>query len=549
MKRRLFALVIGLAAMGGGVLATNAGAQPTTYRVRDVAASADPLVAPDACPPGTAITATTTCSQADTELEPALAINPRDNRHLVAVMQLGRYAASGAAGVGFAVSRDGGAHWNDGMLPGLTLDAQGTYPKTSDPSVAFGPDGAVYVSADALPDTEGGPNGIATWRSFDDGNTWLGPVIVGGDNNSATANGINELNPDKSSLVVDPGTGPGHHFGRVYLTWFREGTVGPVLVAYSDDHAASWYAGTGVGCPVAGPGSAVPQPLVMPDGALTIVLQDSFTPLSGYPGATGGATDFGSALQDGLANGVGGNHIALYTDPTAGATRAGQPLLFTEVHGVGLEANGPVRQQRGGTENAFYSAAVDPTTGNLYLVWGDGRFRTDSVNDVVLTTSTDGGRTWSYPRAISAGGSVDELNSYDPQITVGQPTGDVYIAYRQRQEAADIHAASWQVHTLVQISADHGRSFSAPIQVDQDHTDLRYAATDCCGLTGDSSNAAAFLGDYFGLAATDTDVYVARTDPGAFDTSDPATFPPTFHHQRLYVANVSLPPAATRSAS
>ena len=44
--------------------------------------------------------------------------------------------------------------------------------------------------------------------------------------------------------------------------------------------------------------------------------------------------------------------------------------------------------------------SIDPGTGKLYVVWSDNRF-TGTVNQIVITTSTDGGKTWSTPAVIS----------------------------------------------------------------------------------------------------------------------------------------------------
>lgn len=42
--------------------------------------------------------------------------------------------------------------------------------------------------------------------------------------------------------------------------------------------------------------------------------------------------------------------------------------------------------------------AVDHATGDIYVVWSDGLGT--AVNNVVITKSTDGGRSWSAPKAI-----------------------------------------------------------------------------------------------------------------------------------------------------
>src|SRR6266571_7855 len=59
--------------------------------------------------------------QPDTEIEPSIAVNPRDAQNVVAVYQLSRIADGGDATNGFAASLDGGKTWTTGTLPGLTV--------------------------------------------------------------------------------------------------------------------------------------------------------------------------------------------------------------------------------------------------------------------------------------------------------------------------------------------------------------------------------------------------------------------------------------------
>jgi hypothetical protein len=47
------------------------------------------------------------------------------------------------------------------------------------------------------------------------------------------------------------------------------------------------------------------------------------------------------------------------------------------------------------------SAAIDASTGQLYVVWSDNRF-TGTVNQIVSTTSTDGGQTWTGRQVTEA---------------------------------------------------------------------------------------------------------------------------------------------------
>ncbi|TME44348.1 MAG: exo-alpha-sialidase, partial [Chloroflexi bacterium] len=58
---------------------------------------------------------------------------------IVAAMQTGRFFSGGSTDIGWATSRDGGANWTHGFLPGITFydNLGGSFPRVSDPSVAF----------------------------------------------------------------------------------------------------------------------------------------------------------------------------------------------------------------------------------------------------------------------------------------------------------------------------------------------------------------------------------------------------------------------------
>ena len=120
-------------------------------------------------------------SEADTEAEPHIAVDPNNPSILVGAFQEGRFPTfGGCAGIGFATSHDGGQTWTKGDLQGLTVAAGGQFARASDPVVAFGPDGAVYVStllAD-LPSQAGCMDAIAVQRSDDGGLTWNAPVFA-----------------------------------------------------------------------------------------------------------------------------------------------------------------------------------------------------------------------------------------------------------------------------------------------------------------------------------------------------------------------------------
>src|SRR5262249_25836062 len=106
--------------------------------------------------------------------------------------------------------------------------------RASDPVVAFGADGSVYISA-LLVNIPGCASGVAVSRSTDGGATFGKPVLV---HKSTTCS----VSDDKNWLVID--TDPESPFyGRLYQFWTEFPRAGvPQVVGWSDDHGRHWSA-------------------------------------------------------------------------------------------------------------------------------------------------------------------------------------------------------------------------------------------------------------------------------------------------------------------
>lgn len=84
----------------------------------------------------------------NSEVEPSLASNPIDARNLIAVFQQDRWSNGGSRGNAFARSTNGGASWSASAgLPKLTLCSSpaGPWERASDPWVTFSPNGTAYA--------------------------------------------------------------------------------------------------------------------------------------------------------------------------------------------------------------------------------------------------------------------------------------------------------------------------------------------------------------------------------------------------------------------
>jgi hypothetical protein len=522
-----------LAALGGlllvaGLAFVPASAGPTSGLVvlRDVRASHDDIPLGKVTYPISA-----TKPQPDTQTEPSIAVNPANPLNAVAVFQEDRVDAGGDAGNGYATTLDGGKTWVHGYLPGLTTMTKGTFDRASDAVVTFGADpdkaGHYLVYANSLvfndgssPSGDTSQSGMAINVSRDGGRTWSKAVVLEQD-------GLAGLN-DKNWLVADNGTGTGHTTGRVYVVWDR---IAPMIYSYCDsacDKLASWTSSPAnngsfyVFDPMPGIGSI---PLVLPDGSLGIVFQGDFTGTPSIPSSPTDQPDFvgvGSQLMFALA-------------PGAGAVPWPAPLTFNQTaFGIAANNNNAVAEQRAGTLPA---AAVDPKTGQIYVAWEDGRFRADGLNDILFSTSSTEGVTWSSPKKVNGGKANDRTNHWNAMIDVGKD-GVVHVGYRQRNEARhsptgrSVRGLSPHIDTYYQQSSDHGRTWSPALKVNKVTTDVGYAAF---------SRGGAFLGDYNQIAtASNGTTYVVHNEALPRTTGEKCNCSFTsgngHQHQYTYVA-------------
>ena len=387
-------------------------------------------IARDTSPPQTG-------SEPDTQIEPDIAVSPLDPRVVVATFQQGRFADGGSVDPGFATSHDGGVTWRHGNLPHLTTAVGGRWGRASDPVVAFAAGGRVYIQTLVL-NAGSCDNGVAVQRSDDGGFTWTDPFIVQEDG----CEGFN----DKNWMTVD--TSPASpHRGRVYSVWDRSTAKGaPQLLRWSDDGGAHW--GPLVHVTDGHADTIGAQPVVQPNGDLTNV--------------------YYRLAADGI-------RLVAKTSHDGGATFTDHVRID---HATPSE---PADMRTGGLP----SVTVDPLTGHLFAVWQDVRFRTDGLNDVVITRSVNGGRSWLFLGRVNAESALQLRDNFTPDVAARG--GRVFVTYRTRSNR---DGPSLFVDERFVPSPDDGRSFNGELVLGP-AADLRYAAR----------SRGYFLGDYMGVAA------------------------------------------------
>lgn len=436
MVSRLHQHSVNTAAPGSRPLAGTAAGQP--FKITNVKS-----ISQDTLPASSAEI------EPDTQTEPDIAIDPANPQIISADFQQGRDGPfGGSQAPGYATSHNGGRTWVDGNLPRLTRAVGGPFALASDAVVTFGPDGSAY--AQTIPFNEANPrSAVAVQHSADGGLTFAKPSLVTDDDS------INIFN-DKNWIVVDSNR-HSPHYGRVYSVWSRFITTGsgraaathsPGAVSWSDNHGKTWSPIHFTTGPKANTEGLIP--LIHPDGSITVIYD-----------LTVGAKDFEAAQ----------------TSHNGGATWSA-PVTVGQFLGSGVP---------GLRTGGLPSAAIDPSTGKMYVVWQDTRFNPSGLNDIVLSTSTNG-QTWTAPQVVNP--RVSGLDRFTPAVAAAG--GAVYVTYRTR-------AANGTAPTVTQdflSSADGGATFGYERQVGPP-TVLQYAA-----VSNESPPPVAFLGDYMGLAAT-----------------------------------------------
>ena len=281
---------------------------------------------------------------ADSEVEPMVAVNPKNPDNIVGVWQQDRWSNGGARASLTGYSLDGGRTWARtapmfSRCAGGNAANGGDYERASDPWVTFAPDGTAWQSAlltKGLSPQPGSASAILVSRSNDGGRTWSSPVTV-------IRDGPPAFN-DKSSITADSTDSR-----YVYATWDRlEGNRGPSYMSRTTDGGATWEPARAIFEPGADNQTLNNQIVVLPDGTLV---------------------NFFSRLI-GKANGAFDASLAILRSTDKGVTWS-PPIIVAEALALG------VQDPENGTEvrdSAALGSIAVSRQGTLVAVWQDSRF-------------------------------------------------------------------------------------------------------------------------------------------------------------------------------
>ncbi len=337
------------------------------------------------------------------EVEPYIAVNPRNPLNLVGVWQQDRWSNGGAQGLGTGVSFDGGVTWRQSYLPfsrcaGGNAANGGDYNRASDPWVSFSPNGVVHqmalsVSGEAF--TSSGVSAMLVSRSTDGGRTWSPTTTLIRDAGEQFFN-------DKNTLTADPTDS-----NFVYAVWDRLITTGggPTLLARSVDNGRTWQPTKTIYDPGPDTQTIGNQIVVLPNGVLVNV----FTQIDQITGAS---------------------FYAIIRSSDKGQTWS-PPIKIADDLGIGTKdpENGTAIRDGAG----IASIAVGKK-GELYVTWADARFSNGERDGIAFSRSLDGGLSWSAPVQINR---VPSVQAFTPIVHV-RSDGTIGIThYDLRSNTAD----------------------------------------------------------------------------------------------------------------
>jgi hypothetical protein len=421
-------------------------------------------------PPGT--------NNVNAEVEPNVAVDPARPSHLIAVFQQDRWSNGGARGLVTAISSNGGTTWTEPSPPHFSKCAGGTaanggaYDRASDPWVSIGPDGRAYqvsLSVNAAQTT----SAILASTSTNDGATWSEPVTVQRDDspNRFVFN-------DKESVTADP-----HKAGTAYVVWDRSrfpsdkagvnaghssAFRGDPMFSKTTDGGQTWSTPTRISPQNNNMFTIGNQIAVLPDGTLVDVFHygkgsgkdQPNASLTGVARSTDGGKTWSKPIQ------ISNNPVVNDVDPDTGF-----PLRTGADIGGGLP-----------------DIAVDPSSGDLYVVWEDSRF-TGTHNDIAMSKSTDGGLTWSAPKKVNQ--TPTPVGAFTPMVDV-LADGTLAVTYYDiRNNTADPNRLDTDY--FVAVSHNGGSSWQ----------ESRITPASFDDTTAPVSRGY-FLGDYQGLADNGT---------------------------------------------
>ncbi len=308
--------------------------------------------------------------------EEQIVMNPQDSINLVAVWRDFRL---GYRQVAYGYTFDGGLTWSQDLF------VEPQYIWDSDPGLTVDNAGNFYAVILSYTGSTVEPNGLFVFKSTNGGATWSDPVTV--------INGVPDVFEDKELIACDRSGGP--YTDNLYVAWTRFYNT-HILMSRSDDGGNSFEAPVTVSDIS---GVQWPVPCVGPNSEVYVA----------WVGYSPGAIRFDRSFDGGETFG---------TDITI------QNVSFVsgEIYGGILVFSFPAMD---------VDITSGPNNGTIYVAYMDyAPSNTDT--DIYFTRSTDGGSTWSEKVRINDDPLNNGCDQFHPWLTVA-PDGSIIVVFLDRR--------------------------------------------------------------------------------------------------------------------
>jgi hypothetical protein len=417
---------------------------------------------------------------------------------------------------------------------GGTQEMPPSWTNNTDPNVDFDTQGRVYQTT--LPFNafwEGGlhPNGeIDVSYSDDLGRHWVkgngGRALDSTNNQNSLSFGHVE---DKQWIAVNhiPGSPYQDHVYAMWTTFNGANGNGKIMVAISRDRGQTFSRAVQLTTPSATtPGNTFVYPSIGPDGTIYVAFEGGF---------------------DLNKNKVGHIYVTSSTDDgltwgpfVAAASPIENPLGYF-----------PPTNFRDGILESFAASPTYP--GHLYLTY-ENWDPDASHSDVYFTQSTDGGAKWSAPALVNDDANTGSTDQFQPSVAAG-PGGAVAVAFYDRRalcpsgDPAIIQDHWGDANTCIDVSLqpykDDGTEDGAVpvgsnVRLSQDSWDPDQPAQKvdgisqypCAGHRDPCPTGRGFIGDYFGLAISDANIYTLSVST-RYPSNDVSPAGPVYYQQQV----------------
>lgn len=432
----------------GGTVSTPPPAPPAASTDGTIRVSGPSPFAPNCAESSTGVFA-------NAEVEPYIASNPANPNNLIAVWQQDRWPDGSSQGVATGYSFDGGATWANTTVPfsicsGGNSSNGGDYTRATDPWVTFSLNGTAYqmaLTTSGRSFAAGGKNAMLVSRSSDGGRTWgsIATLIVDG------ADAFN----DKNAITADT-----RNNNFAYAVWDRLGAQGggAAYFARTINGGQSWEAARNIYDP--GLTSQTIGNIVasLPSGAII----NFFTQIDTVAGISSSSLNLIRSTDNG--------------------TTWGSRIRIADILAVGTRDPETGIRVRDGS--GIGSIAVAPN-GDIHVVWQDSRFTSGARDQIALSSSRDGGLTWSAPVRVNTNIAVA---AFVPSVAV-RTDGTIGVTYydfrANTADAATLLTDYWLARSRDGINWTESRVSNA--------FDLANAPV--------SAGRGFFVGDYQGLTS------------------------------------------------